>query len=247
MQDIIGAKWGRPIKRVHESFGAFLPLASFFIIFFLVSIKINLFQAKHVYSWVADPHMLHHFHGKDVWLQFDFMFIRDVIATLIILFLGLWHLRITKNRDLALVNGDQEKAAKLGESVKNTLRFWSAPVLVVYAFAFSLLTFDLTMSLAPTWFSTLWGGWSFAIMMQTLMASILIMMFILKNSFVGKFFTRQQYHDIGKLMFGFTVFCVSNICTRSHLLVWKRARRNVIFYQKIGVTLATNVDCFNFS
>ena len=218
MQDIIGAKWGRPIKRVHESFGAFMPIGTFFILFFLVSIKLNILNAKNVYSWVADPEILHHFHGKDIWLQFDFMFVRDIAAALITLFLVMWHFKLTKSPDLALVNGDQAKAEDIGEKSRKKLRHWSAPVLVVYSLTFSLLTFDLTMSLAPTWFSTLWGGWSFAIMMQTLMAAILIFMFSIKDTHVGTYFSRQQYHDVGKLMFGFTVFFA--YLTFAHVLTY---------------------------
>ena len=34
MQEIIAVEWARPIKRIHESFGVFIPYASLFFIFF---------------------------------------------------------------------------------------------------------------------------------------------------------------------------------------------------------------------
>ena len=218
MQDIVGATWGRPIKRLHESFGAFIPWASGIFIFYLLAIKLDQLGAGQIYKWVADPHLLDHFHGKNIWLQYDFMMIRDIFAIILIAGFSWWHLKITSARDLALVEGRKDEAKRLGEETRQTLRYWSAPILVVYALAFSLIAFDLTMSLAPTWFSTLWGGWSFAIMMQTLMAFTLIMMFYLKESQIGQYIKRQQFHDVGKLMFGFTVFFA--YLTYAHVLTY---------------------------
>ena len=218
MQDLVGATWGQPIRRLHESFGAFVPWAAGFFVLFLVAVKVNLWGAGHVYSWVADPHVLDHFHGKNIWLNLDFMIIRDTVALAVIVLLTGWHLKLTTGRDLTFVRGKRQEALVLGEQVREKLRHWSAPILIIYALAFSLLCFDLTMSLAPTWFSTLWGGWSFAILMQTLMALILLMMFYTKHTAVGAFYQRQQFHDVGKLLFGFTVFFA--YLTYAHVLTY---------------------------
>ena len=168
MQDIIGATWGRPIKRLHESFSAFLPYAATCFIIFFFCIKVKILNADKLYSWIVDPNLLHDFPGKRDWLTLNFMIIRDILALFIILALSRWHMKMTIARDMALVNGDKDQAFDLGLKCKNKLQYWSAPILVIYSICFSLLCFDLTMSLAPTWFSTLWGGWSFSIMMQSL-------------------------------------------------------------------------------
>ena len=91
-------------------------------------------------------------------------------------------------------------------------------MLVVYALTFSLLGFDLLMSLAPTWFSTLWGGWLFAVMMQTLMATLMLFMWSFKGSAIGQVIQRQQFHDVGKLMHGFTIFFA--YLTYAHILTY---------------------------
>ncbi|MCB9229476.1 MAG: hypothetical protein H6618_07685 [Deltaproteobacteria bacterium] len=218
MQDIVGASWGRPVKRLHESFGAFLPWSGAVLALFILAVRMNLLGAGRVYSWVADPHMLDHFHGKNLWLNIDFMMVRDLVSLALIILLAGWHLKLTTGRDIAFAEGRRDEAKRLGLEVATKLRYWSAPVLVVYALAFTMLCFDLTMSLAPTWFSTLWGGWSFAILMQSLMALILIMMFCTKNTPLGAFYRRQQFHDIGKLLFGFTVFFA--YLTYAHVLTY---------------------------
>ena len=218
MQDVIGAKWGRPIKRVHESFGSFLPVASICFVLFIVCIKLKVLGADQVYIWIADRSVLDHFHGKDVWLQPNFMFVRDIISVVGIFLLAKWHLKKTTAADMALLAGDERGAKQLAEESQAKLRYWSAPILFAHSIFFSVLCFDLTMSLAPTWFSTLWGGWSFALMMHLLMATLLIVMFSLKNTPIGQYIQRQQFHDIGKLMHGFTAFFA--YLTYAHVLTY---------------------------
>lgn len=218
MQDVIGALWGRPIMRLHESFASFLPVAFVGLVIFFVCITFKIGHADQVYSWIANPESIEELWGKRDWLKPDLMVARDLFAMVVILFFASWQLRNKLSRDMAVVRGEKEKAAQLGDAVTKKLRYWSAPVLVIYALCFSLLAFDLTMSLAPKWYSTLWGGWSFAVMMQTLMASTLIFMYSMKKTHLGQVMRRQHFHDIGKMMHGFTIFFA--YLTYAHVLTY---------------------------
>lgn len=218
MQDVIGATWGRPIIRLHEAFASFLPVAVGLFAVFLLCIAFEIGKAHEVYRWIKDPAVISHYWGKRDWLKPGFMIIRDLVAMVVILLLAGWQLRLKLRRDLALVQGQKDLAQRLGIEARDRLRMWSAPVLVCYALAFSLLGFDMTMSLSPLWFSTLWGGWHFAIMMQTLMATLLLVMYMLRETPMGQFIGRQHFHDIGKLMHGFTVFFA--YLTYAHILTY---------------------------
>lgn len=218
MQDVIGAVWARPIKRVHEAFAAFLPVSGAILAIFIICFMFDLLHARDVYVWMTDPHMLDHFHGKNVWLNITFLGTRDLVALAIILGLSFWQLRQSARRDRAFCEGHRDEAMKLAEQARDSLRYWSAPILVVYALCYSLLCFDLLMSLAPIWFSTLWAGWLFAIMMQTLMATILLFLFALRDTPLGEVYKRQQFHDVGKLMHGFTIFFA--YLTYAHVLTY---------------------------
>lgn len=218
MQDLIGATWGRPVKRLHESFGSFLPVSLMIFIGIFFCINRDIAGAKGIYSWIADPKIIEHFWGKNVWLQPVPMMIRDVLSVLLIVLISRWQYRQTLDRDLALIAGKRDEATRLGALSVARLRYWSAPVLIAYALLFSLLSFDILMSLSPLWFSTLWGGWTFAIMMQTLMASLLIIMFAFKKTSVGQYIARSQFHDVGKMMHGFTIFFAYT--TFAHILTY---------------------------
>lgn len=218
MQDVVGAQWARPIKRIHESFAAFLPVAAFFLIVFFICIRFGIGHADHVYHWISDPSVVAEKFGKNVWLERDFMLIRDFIAIALVLYLSRWQLRHSLTRDILFINGDRAGAEKVGLASLETTRYWSAPVLILYALCFSLLSFDMNMALAPHWMSTLFAGWQFAIMMQTLFAFLLLMLFALRNTPLGQVYKQQQFHDVGKLMHGFTIFFA--YLTYAHILTY---------------------------
>ena len=218
MQDVIGALWGRPIKRLHESFASFLPLVFIFCLLFFLCIKFDLAEADKVYTWIHDHEVIHHYVGKRSWLIEDFMLARVLVLLGIVLACVYWQLSQGLRADLLLIKGETESARQLATSNRRRLRYWSAPLLVVYALCFTFICFDLTMSLAPKWFSTLWGGWNFAIMMQSLLAFLLLFMFALKETNIGKQVWVKQFHDVGKLLFGFTIFFA--YLTYAHVLTY---------------------------
>jgi hypothetical protein len=218
MQDVIGAKWGRSVMRIHEAFSSFVPVAALIFLGILASIKFNLAGADKVYSWISNPDVIHHFWGKRSWLVENFWLVRDILALTVIVGLVYWQIGMKTDRDRTFVAGHKEEADKKAVKVRDTLRYWSAPLLVAYALCFTLLAFDLLMSLAPTWFSTLWGGWLFAVMMQTLMATLILTMWSLKGTAIGQYIKQSHFHDIGKLMHGFSIFFA--YLTYSHVLTY---------------------------
>lgn len=218
MQDVIGAHWGRPIRRIQEGFGAFVPVGIAIFVLFLIAVASDLFGAGNIYRWISNPDILHHFHGKDKYLVPKWFYIRVAIVLVSFLWVAMWQMKLGLKRDRLALEGRREEAEAFAVEVKEKMRFWSGPILVIYGVGFTFLGMDLMMSLSPLWFSTLWGGWQFAIMMQTLMASLLIVMFSLKSTKLGEVIKRQQFHDVGKLMHGFTIFFA--YLTYAHVLTY---------------------------
>ena len=103
-----------------------------------------------------------------------------------------------------------------------TLRMerFSAPGMVVFALSLNFAAFDLLMSLDPHWFSTIYGVYYFAASVVGFLAVMPKIMYglqmrgILKNAI-----TVEHYHDIGKLLFGFTVFW-AYIAFSQYMLIW---------------------------
>src|SRR5439155_1705049 len=83
-----------------------------------------------------------------------------------------------------------------------------AAILVVgYAFGYSLLAFDLMMSLAHKWVSNLFGAFYFmGSFLAALMALAVLAIALRRRMGLAQLISAKQLHDLGKLCFGFTVF-----------------------------------------
>jgi hypothetical protein len=81
-------------------------------------------------------------------------------------------------------------------------------------------SFDLLMSVDPHWFSTIFGVYFFAASFWTVHALIALIAIILQRG-VGlqKIVSAEHYQDLGKLMFGFTVFW-AYIAFSQYMLIW---------------------------
>src|SRR3989454_12747399 len=83
----------------------------------------------------------------------------------------------------------------------------AAMLIVGYAFGYSLLAFDLMMSLAHKWVSNLFGAFYFmGSFLAALMALAVIAIAVRRRMGLASLISSKQLHGLGKLSFGFTVF-----------------------------------------
>lgn len=104
-------------------------------------------------------------------------------------------------------------------SFSHKMRGASYPALPVLALSVTFAAFDWSMSLDPHWFSTMFGICFFAGGMVALLATLAIMGHGLKTAGPLSVVTTEHFHDIGKLMFGFTVFW-SYVNFSQFMLIW---------------------------
>ncbi|PIE90315.1 MAG: hypothetical protein CR997_06915 [Acidobacteria bacterium] len=206
IQQVTNANWGRAIKRFAEASFAFLPVS-------LVGLVILYFGSEHIFSWVTEPPHTPH---KHFWLQKEFLFARDFVALLILTFIACRFVKASLRPDIGLAaeknpdsytkpdnwNGVEEEV----KTAYQKMGFWGALYCLAFAVVISLLAYDLIMSLDPTWFSAMFGGWNFTTAMLTGWISVYFMAFFVGNRFgLQKYMHKLMYHDAGKLTFGFSV------------------------------------------
>lgn len=91
-------------------------------------------------------------------------------------------------------------------AITNKLQWWAPPAMITFALTASLAAFDLLMSLDPHWYSTIFGVWFFAGCAVSFFATLILTVFLLQQRGMLSVISAEHYHDVGKLMFGFTVF-----------------------------------------
>ncbi|UII24791.1 quinol:cytochrome C oxidoreductase [Fulvivirga maritima] len=85
-------------------------------------------------------------------------------------------------------------------------RKYSVIFLVIFGFSSSIGAWDWVMSIDPHWFSTLFGWYVFASWWINGLAVIALITVILKQNGYLKIVNANHLHDIGKFIFGFSIF-----------------------------------------
>jgi hypothetical protein len=166
----------------------------------------------HLFPWI-----LHPIAKKAAWLNVSFMFGRDFAALTIMAVLSFFFVRISRGRK-ALEWAADPKSIEMPPVAIRRL----APVLgVLYIYLYSMLAWDLIMSLSPRWHSTLFGWWWFEMCFWSAIAAAA---FVAANfrTLLGPdsaFANETVTHDFGKLVFAFSIFWIY-LSFAQYLVIW---------------------------
>ena len=159
---ITNAKWGRPIKRLAEALGAFIPIGA-------VLLCLLFFGAGHFFEWMDHDKVIH---TKAGWLNFPFFVIRNVVVLGLLVAGGSYYLKTVLRPDIGLAGklsdfsntfadrlvrnyGLQEEEEAVAGKRAKTLAVLLA---LLFFLLCTLLAFDWMMSIDQEWFSTMFGA-----------------------------------------------------------------------------------------
>lgn len=209
LANVCGAAWHVPFRRVPRAMAGTVPFAA-------AALFLVLMANMGAYGWQpAEPGDAGTFWFKELWVRPAFWAVRCVVYLLAWTVLSQAMLRTGRGRGL----GSPELSDPgVPESANRGL---SALFLVVYAVTFSLATVDWLMLLEPMWFSTIWGVYHFAGMIQAATAAIVVLclLFRSENGPLRGVFTDDHLHDLGKLLLGFSCFWMY-IWYSQYVLIW---------------------------
>ena len=205
IQHVTKAGWSVNIRRLMEGFSAYLPFGFVFALALLLS-------GDHLYSWfnkdtVASDWLLQH---KSGYLNWTFFLIR------VLVFFAIWIFFSKK------LNGLSLKQDKTGESeISNQSIPYSVAFLILFTLSFSFFCFDSLMSLEPHWFSTIFAVYNFSGLFQSFLAVLILFIIYFRRTGVidKKLMNENHLHDLGKFLFGFTVFW-AYIAFSQYMLIW---------------------------
>lgn len=196
--------WSVVVRRVAEGFAA--NVALMFILFWVLYAGMG-----HLYSWTdeakvaTDPIL----QGKEPYLNTGFFLIR------ILFYFGVW-IALSQYFLRGSVGQDTSKDPKKTERMQMV----SAPGIPIAALTLTFASFDLLMSRDPHWFSTIFGVYYFAGSFLGFYSLLALFLHLLQSKGLMKeTITVEHYHDIGKYMFGFTVFW-AYIAFSQFMLIW---------------------------
>ncbi len=203
LQHISRAGWSVVIRRIPETIIYTMPL----FIILCIPIAYNL---DVIFPWVkidlSDIILI----KKSIYLNVNFFYIRSIIYLLLWTIIGCVFYKLSVQQDGGFNKENTRKLCKL-----------SAPSIIIFAITTSFASFDWLMSLQPHWFSTIFGIYFFAGNILSALSFITVLLFWLQNNMFLKqgIVNKEHYHDLGKLIFGFTIFW-AYIAFSQFMLYW---------------------------
>ncbi len=205
IQHVVRAGWSATTRRIAEN----AALATWVLV--LLFIPIALF-AHDVFPWTHEEHMDAILQKKAPYLNTTFFYVRAVVYFVIWVALAF----VLHKRSVAM------DTAPFAERESRTRFLWklSAAGVFLYAMSQTFAAFDWLMSLQPHWYSTMFGVYYFAGSALGIYAFVTLVAMGLQRSGLAKSsVTTEHYHDLGKFLFGHTIFW-AYIAFSQFMLIW---------------------------
>ena len=188
------AGWSPLLFRVMEGITAYLLPGTLIILVILILSSLHL---NHLFVWM-DPEVVAHdkiIQGKVGYLNAPFLIARAVF------YIAGWNFYRYISRKYSLA---QDNSSDISNHTKNFK--WSAGFLAFFIVTESMMSWDWIMSVDPHWFSTLFGWYVFASMFVSGITTIALITIYLKSKGYLEKVNHNHIHDLGKFMFGVSVF-----------------------------------------
>ena len=207
--------WGIVLRRVGETTFATIPV--------MAALSLPVFFGLHdLYSWSAhgadqDPFL----RWKAPYLNVPFFLIRAALFFGVWSFIAILYYRGSRSQDST---GDPGVSARL--------RRLAGPAIIVLALTQTFASFDWIMSLAPRWYSTIFGVYFFAGSFVGFIALLSVVSVAMRRAgLLDTVISTEHLHDVGKLLFAFTAFW-GYIAFSQFLLIWyANLPEETIFYK----------------
>jgi hypothetical protein len=199
VQFVAQAGWSASILRVPQAMAKVLPIA---VIILLLVMGAGLYTHNLYHHWHAegltDPGSANYdklIDGKSAFLNVPFFMGRQIVFLAIYSFFAMYLSKLSNNEDLQGGLNSYTKSFK-----------YSCIFLVIYGFTTPIFAFDTVMSLEAHWFSTMFGWYNFAAMWVSSLATIAIIIILLRKAGYMNWVNNSHLHNLGQFIFGFSIF-----------------------------------------
>jgi len=186
--------WAGLMIRFAEAAVAFLFVA-------LVLFAGEFVGRAYLFAWIRGPQRAE----VGPWFTTTFFFVRTWAILVVMAWLSWRFVRRDMAPDLQELKTGRPVNPDANE--KGLISREAAILTVAFAFGYSLLGFDLIMSLNGRWVSNLYGAFYFMGSFLAALAGLAVLTLAVRRAMgLVDLVSPKQLHDLGKLVFGFTVF-----------------------------------------
>jgi hypothetical protein len=213
IQRVARTAWSAPVNRLgHATLGL--------VAFVTVMLGALYFGRQYYLTWLrggAPP--AGGVGDRGVWLNVPSVYARDLGSMVVLLILAAAYVGTYRASDRAAAPVETAPEARRRKADR---RLSSLGVILCawFAITFTLIAFDQIMSLAPAWFSALFGAYFFAGALYEGIAALIIMALLLRRWLgIGGMIGTQQLQDLGNLMLAFAMIMTYFFFSQA-LVIW---------------------------
>jgi len=213
LQYVAQAGWSASILRIPQAFARTLPYAAVILVVIIVAglslhhpglsedgkqIDIPYLYKTWATKGLTDPKSGIYdslIAGKSGYLNVGFFLARIVGYLTCYSLLGWLLVKYSNNEDELGGMFNYDKSVKV-----------ACVFMVIFGFTVPLFAFDAMMSLEARWFSTMFGWYNFAALWVSGLSVITLVAIYLRKQGYFSWITEDHLHNLGQLMFGFSVF-----------------------------------------
>ncbi|MCO5946475.1 quinol:cytochrome C oxidoreductase [Mucilaginibacter flavidus] len=213
VQYVAQAGWSTAVLRVPQAFAKVLPYAGLILLAIIVAGLFLTHQGPNEEGKITElPYLYKLWALKGVTLKGNENYDAIITAksgylnktfflTRLVIYLGSYALI---GRMLVKYSQNEDELGGMfnyNKSFKMSVLF-----LLIFGFTVPLFAFDTIMSLEAHWFSTMFGWYNFAALWVSGLSVITLSLILLRKAGYMQWVTDDHLHNLGQLMFGFSVF-----------------------------------------
>ncbi len=195
------------LRRVPEAMTRFVPWAG---LLYLIIVGATAAGINPVYAHWTDAHGDAVIEGKKPFLTIGFFAMMVVLYVVLWTGLTFWWRKLSAQSDAA---GENQGG------IYKKMKVASAIFLVVFAVTSSTQSWQMIMSIDAHWYSTLFGWYNFASYMCGAFAFMILIVVYLKSRGYLAETNENHIHDLGKYLFGFSIF-YTYLWFSQFMLIW---------------------------
>ena len=216
LHHLVRASWSTALRRTAENIAANMPLMAVLFLPIVFGMH-DIYHWSHAEAVEADPVLK----IKAPYLNPVGFVVRAAV------YLGLWIAIAHFYRKNSIAQDETGDKA-----INFKLRWWAPLSTLAFALTISFAAFDWSMSTDPHWFSTIFGVVNFAGGMMSFFAALaLICLWYTKNGALTRTLTVDNFHDVGKLMWGFMIFWTYTSFSQYFLIWYGNIPEETVWYQ----------------
>ncbi len=187
--------WHVLVKRIFLSLGAFVQLSGFMLVLIVILGLLNVHTLYEQVQSILQESPVSEFHTTKIVFFAPVFWISRLLAYAFLWFLFSWGM----NKFFGRTDQTDPKVYKRSKLL-------AAAFIVTFALTESFASWDYIMSLDTHWYSTLFGWYNFASYGCAAWAMAILLVIYLKSKGYMQRLNENHVHDLGKLLFGFSIF-----------------------------------------